>query len=455
MIVLWFWIYEKENGLYTEIRDEIENLEYLKEIDFEKNLSSINKILNGKSVIAYGAGCFFEVIKKHFDISKINIIGIADARFVNHKKDEIFLGYKVFSPDEIKALKPDCVLVCTKNNIKIAEYLYYDLLKNTKIKILPLASKKFPYNKIEKYFPLYFNKIFYFLEDFSNVHLNIFGINLTFLNEKRRKRRKLISYINKNNTKKAKKLLFFMVQKYGSDCIKKNLLIANFAKKFFNDEEILKTAKIYEVFEQNKNSKILEKFITPNKTIAIVGNSGCELGKNKGEEIDSHDVVIRFNNFPSSKEYIPDYGKKTNIWVHSCDVDVVYDRDVSDFDFVLWRYDFFFKNLMPHFEEKLYSDITNYPSKTISLADITYKTSKFMKINTPTSGAILIYILIKNFKTLKNVDIYGFSFLDDLNDTSHYYDNKCGITTQHPDFSKEQKLLIKLIKKYKNKEINE
>ncbi|MBR1681277.1 hypothetical protein IJ707_05765, partial [bacterium] len=116
-----------------EIPDEVVNMNYLFEYNFDKTLPKLVKKLDGKSVVIYGAGVFFELIQKYFDISGLNIIGISDRRFEGHEENEEFLGYKVYSPDEIKELNPDYVLVATKYYINIIEDLYYGTLKNTKI----------------------------------------------------------------------------------------------------------------------------------------------------------------------------------------------------------------------------------------------------------------------------------------------------------------------------------
>ncbi|XP_035680350.1 beta-galactoside alpha-2,6-sialyltransferase 2-like isoform X1 [Branchiostoma floridae] len=49
------------------------------------------------------------------------------------------------------------------------------------------------------------------------------------------------------------------------------------------------------------------------KTCAAVMNSAAILGSNLGEEIDSHDAVMRFNNAPLSEEYRADIGVKTTL----------------------------------------------------------------------------------------------------------------------------------------------
>ena len=126
-----------------EIPDEQPNLLYLYEYKFDKTLPKLVKKLDGKSVVIYGAGVFFELIKKYFDLSGLNIVGVSDRRFENHEENEEWQGYKVYSPEEIKELNPDYVLVATKFYINIIEDLYYDTLSKTKIKIKPLMKKPF------------------------------------------------------------------------------------------------------------------------------------------------------------------------------------------------------------------------------------------------------------------------------------------------------------------------
>lgn len=105
------------------IKEEVESFKYLKKYHFEKNLKKLIKKLEGKTVVLYGAGVFFEVINKYYDLSNLNIIGISDAKFKEHQPDETFLGYKVISPQELRDVNPDYVLVATKFYIKIIDSL--------------------------------------------------------------------------------------------------------------------------------------------------------------------------------------------------------------------------------------------------------------------------------------------------------------------------------------------
>lgn len=134
---------EKFNVTKEDIPDEITNLEYLESFKFSKTLKQLKRKLKNKRVVIYGAGAFFQVIKKHFDISDINIIGISDKRFEEHANNQECLGYKVYAPSELRELAPDYVIVATKMYTNIIEDLYYDTLRHTKIKIKPLLKKNF------------------------------------------------------------------------------------------------------------------------------------------------------------------------------------------------------------------------------------------------------------------------------------------------------------------------
>ena len=135
---------EKIKTVFVEdIKEERANLNYLFKHKFDKTLPKLIKKLKNKKVVFYGAGIYLEVIKKYFDISGINVIGIADKKFEIYCQNEEFLGYKTIAPSDIENIKPDYVIVTTKNYISIIEDLYFDLLKGKKIKIKPLVKKSF------------------------------------------------------------------------------------------------------------------------------------------------------------------------------------------------------------------------------------------------------------------------------------------------------------------------
>ena len=109
---------------------------------FDKRLPKFIKSLKGKKVVLYGAGVFFETVKKYFDLSGLNVIGISDRKFANFPCEE-FLGYKAILPDEIEKLKPDVVIVTALKFVNLIEDLHYGLLADVKIKIKPLIRLSF------------------------------------------------------------------------------------------------------------------------------------------------------------------------------------------------------------------------------------------------------------------------------------------------------------------------
>lgn len=127
----------------AKFNDEAININELEKYNFAGYLKKLKKKLKNKSVVIYGAGAFFQLIQHYYDLSGLNIIGISDKKFEEHEEDEVCLGYKVYSPTELRELNPDYVLVATKMYISIIEILYYDTLKNSKIKIKPIYKKPF------------------------------------------------------------------------------------------------------------------------------------------------------------------------------------------------------------------------------------------------------------------------------------------------------------------------
>jgi len=127
----------------TNPKTEEEFLNYLKKINFQKHLKRIEKKLKNKKIVIYGAGSFFSTLLKTYDLSKLNIIAIADRKFINHSDNEEYLGYKVCEPLEINNLAPDYVLVSMFYFINIINDLEENIIKNKNIKLKPLINKPF------------------------------------------------------------------------------------------------------------------------------------------------------------------------------------------------------------------------------------------------------------------------------------------------------------------------
>ena len=87
--------------------------ERLIEFRAEKQYKKLIKKYKDKRVILYGAGEFFEIYKKTFDLSQFNIIAVTDKNF-SDIQEPVFddsLGYNVISPYYLHKLKPEIVLI--------------------------------------------------------------------------------------------------------------------------------------------------------------------------------------------------------------------------------------------------------------------------------------------------------------------------------------------------------
>lgn len=118
-------------------------IEFLEQVNFEKQLKKLNKKLKNKKIIVYGTGLLFQTILQNFDLSNLNIIGISDRKYVDNDEGKEEFGYKVILLSKIVDYKPDYVLIGALKFLPIMENFVNNLFKNTKIKTLPLVDKPF------------------------------------------------------------------------------------------------------------------------------------------------------------------------------------------------------------------------------------------------------------------------------------------------------------------------
>ena len=276
----------------------------------------------------------------------------------------------------------------------------------------------------------------------------VFGLKFS-VKTKLGKQRSLLSKIQINidsNPKYALKLLKTYLNKYNLSEIADVLKVANFAyENNFKNEDIEKSAFIYRQLKQNLKKKSLEKYLK-GKIVAIVGNSNYEIGTGHGKEIDSHDVVVKFNNYPDN--FINDYGEQCNIWVRGFGKEgEILDRDLKKYDYVILG-PLTAGAILPSFIKTwLYESIKKYPEKILCY-DPSFRTNELPKygIEMPTNGFLAI-VYIKSIVPIKNIKVYGFSFLNDegKEDNTHFYDDKSTISF-HKSMDYERNVLRKLFK---------
>lgn len=106
------------------LQTEKEILTYLEKKRFQKRIDKITQKVQNKKVIIYSIGKVFDLVIDHYDLSKLNIIGLADMKF---QENETYKGYKTFSAEIFLEQKPDVVLIGAINAYKILDYFENEL----------------------------------------------------------------------------------------------------------------------------------------------------------------------------------------------------------------------------------------------------------------------------------------------------------------------------------------
>ncbi len=102
-----------------------ENIEeFLNNNNFQKRIDRLAKKYKNKKIMIYGASMAFDLISQKCDLSNLNIIGIADIRFID---DAEYNGYRTFSSYTFLEQKPDIVLIAMLET-ETAEYFFEDAL---------------------------------------------------------------------------------------------------------------------------------------------------------------------------------------------------------------------------------------------------------------------------------------------------------------------------------------
>lgn len=223
------------------------------------------------------------------------------------------------------------------------------------------------------------------------------------------------SYLFANKKKKDSLVLARdLIDNKKTGLIKKYKLWYGYVNEIFSissseyDKKTLKlTSKII-----NDASKF-ESMLKDSKRVVVVGNSPCEIGKSKGKNIDEADLVIRFNNYPENKEFIEDYGAKTDVWVRSVGA-WVEERELDKFSAVVlsatnpMNRGFQDRHFYDHLESNNLFSIfpESYQYELISLLG-----------GPPSAGLMMIYWLYKIRGGVSKDDLFGFGFIDQLEST--------------------------------------
>ena len=114
-------------------------LDYLKAVHAQRQINKLARKYKNKKIVIYGAGEYFQIFKNNFDLSNLNIVGIADKKFET-SKDSNPTQYLALAPEELKEFDLDVILVALYDDTSLCDYLEYQLLINTENEGKPVRS---------------------------------------------------------------------------------------------------------------------------------------------------------------------------------------------------------------------------------------------------------------------------------------------------------------------------
>jgi hypothetical protein len=161
------------------------------------------------------------------------------------------------------------------------------------------------------------------------------------------------------------------------------------------------------------------------KQLAIVGNAPTEVGLGRGKEIDSADLVVRFNNFSLAPEHIPDYGSRTDLWVTSLNKDLPFTPEA--FTWVCCPLPLTSPKWLQRYTA------TSWTAWLKALRSGCVFSSKrgferlIKDVPNPSTGLSFLHWITECMSEPVQFKLYGFSFFDP-NQAHHYFDedDRCG-----------------------------
>ena len=102
--------------------------EYLEKKKAQTVIDETAEKYKDKKIILYGADLFTGDLFRNYDLSKLNILGVADKTFQDHL-DGDYYGYKKFGPYDLLETDFDLLLITAYDDTEIKEYFKKDLLQ--------------------------------------------------------------------------------------------------------------------------------------------------------------------------------------------------------------------------------------------------------------------------------------------------------------------------------------
>jgi hypothetical protein len=187
-------------------------------------------------------------------------------------------------------------------------------------------------------------------------------------------------------------------------------------------EEAVYWAGMLDTLQNNwtRFAAIIER---PDLRVAAVGNSPCEIGLGRGEEIDSHDIVIRMNRFSTEPEFAVDYGRKTDMVITTQrdeELTRLLDLLPPEATVLIKR------GLSPHHCNLSAAEQQALKQgRHLVLIPETLQGPMWRTLGAPASTGLLLTSVLRALRgPLPRSSFFGFSFVDQLvpGNTSHYFE---------------------------------
>lgn len=222
-----------------------------------------------------------------------------------------------------------------------------------------------------------------------------------------------------------------------------------FVQMGFKNKEIVKSSDLFRYFEGLNNKESLKE-IFENKTTAVVGNGPSALGCRLGEQIDSHDLVVRFNNFTLTDNLAEDYGKKVDMWylaVWEEKERFVLPDYMKSLKYLFLDTDYRHSKFSDGLLDVLWTVLNKHKIQVI-VNDFELKNivKSAYKISYPSSG-FQVLGLLKTLNYPKTINAYGFSFQDKKKNRRYicnHYHNSVVSTKNWHNFERENDILGKI-----------
>lgn len=119
---------------------------YLEQLCAQKKIDKLAKIYKNRKIAIYGAGEFSNLIFENYDLSKLNIVAVADLKFKN-SENNFFHGYKCIFPEGLRGgLDYNLILIANFDAKRFVNILDKKILygtKNARVEIRPLIKPTF------------------------------------------------------------------------------------------------------------------------------------------------------------------------------------------------------------------------------------------------------------------------------------------------------------------------